>query len=170
MSQNIPEIRQNSIGIGDLNITEIRIPAVLTWDTDTSVSVPFAPPVTVQIGVPIVDMPGCVEAHEANEKDNFKINEDDPKGVKTFCDAGVPSFNPIDYNKSKLKYEYKTPVPAFEEQILVLHHQRQQHQKQELQIQKILYQKLNVLPRNNCQRNLLVSSLTVVGKKLLDIN
>ena len=114
MSQNIPEIRQNSIGIGDLNITEIRIPAVLTWDTDTSVSVPFAPPVTVQIGVPIVDMPGCVEAHEANEKDNFKINEDDPKGVKTICDAGVPSFNPIDYNKSKLKYEYKPPVPAFE--------------------------------------------------------
>ena len=66
MSQNIPEIRQNSIGIEDLNITEIRIPAVLTWDTDTSVSVPFAPPVTIQIGVPIVDMPGCVEAHEAN--------------------------------------------------------------------------------------------------------
>ena len=114
MSQNIPEIRQNSIGIEYLNITEIRIPAVLTWDTDTSVSVPFAPPVTIQIGVPIVDMPGCVEAHEANEKDNFKINEDDPKGVKTFCDAGVPSFNPIDYNRSKLKYEYAPPVPAFE--------------------------------------------------------
>ena len=27
------------------------------------------------------------------------LEEDDPKGVKTFCDAGVPSFNPIDYNK-----------------------------------------------------------------------
>ena len=57
-------------------------------------------------------MPGCVEAHEVNEEDNFKINEDDPKGVKVFCDGQMPSFTPMDYNKNKLKYEYEQPVPV----------------------------------------------------------
>ena len=31
--------------------------------------------------------------------------------MKTFCDAGVPSFNPLDYNKDKLEFEYEPPVP-----------------------------------------------------------
>jgi hypothetical protein len=110
MSQ-IPEIRSNDIRMEELRINEIRIPEVLTWNTDTSIAIPRTPPVTTQVGVPIIDMPGCVEAHELNEKDNFKINEDDPKGVKTFCDAGVPSFGAMDYNKDKLDFKRETPVP-----------------------------------------------------------
>ena len=45
------------------------------------------------------------------------FNEDDPKGVKVYCDAGVPSFNPLDYNKDELKFEYEAEVPP------VNHHQ-----------------------------------------------
>ena len=48
----------------------------------------------------IVDIPGCVEAHEVDE-DNIILTEDDPKGTKTFCDADVPSFNPIDFSTHK---------------------------------------------------------------------
>ena len=66
-------------------------------------------PVTNQIGVPIVDIPGCVEAHEVDE--NNMLESDDPKGVKVYCDGQAPSFNPIDYNKDKLKYEYEPQVP-----------------------------------------------------------
>ena len=62
---------------------------------------PVAPPVTTQIGVPVVDMPGCVEAHEQNNKEKRNPSEDDPNGVMVFCDAGMPSFNPMDYNKDK---------------------------------------------------------------------
>ena len=89
----------------NINIKDISIDAISTYRY-TPPSIPAAPPVTVNIGTPIVDMPGCVEAHEVNEEDNFKINEDDPKGVKVFCDGQMPSFNPMDYNKNKLKYEY----------------------------------------------------------------
>lgn len=102
---DIPEIRVRDLGVGPIDIwvaPEPRTPAV-----------PPIYPVTTQIGVPIVDMPGCVEAHEANQDDNFKINEDDPKGVKIFCDAGVPSFNPMDYNRSRLKMSGERPVPEF---------------------------------------------------------
>ena len=102
----IPEIT----GV-NINIKDISIDPISTYRY-TPPSIPAAPPVTVNIGTPIVDMPGCVEAHEVNEEDNFKINEDDPKGVKVFCDGQMPSFNPMDYNKNKLKFEYEQPVPV----------------------------------------------------------
>ena len=47
----------------DINIGEIDIPRVVT-DTQNYTSTPLAPPVVVNIGVPIVDVPGCVEAHQ----------------------------------------------------------------------------------------------------------
>ena len=106
---SIPDIRINNIDIGDIDVNPItvRIP-------------PPAPvyrslPVTVDIGVPIVDMPGCVEAHEQNttkEKSGI-LGDDDPKGVKVYCDAGVPSFNPMDYNRDELEFTYEAPVPAY---------------------------------------------------------
>lgn len=103
----IPEIT----GV-DIDIKDIEINPITTYRF-TPPSVPTAPPVTVEIGVPIVNIPGCVEAHEQNtsrEKSGI-LSEDDPKGVKTFCDAGVPSFNPINYNKDKLKFDNKAPIP-----------------------------------------------------------
>ena len=104
------EIRD--IGINDVNIPDIQVYRPPGWTTNPS-SIFVAPPITQQVGVPVVDMPGCVEAHEQNttrEKSGV-LNEDDPKGVKVFCDAGVPSFNPIDYNKDELKFEYEQQVP-----------------------------------------------------------
>ncbi len=112
MPAEIPNINTTEIKIDTLRINDIRIPDVLTWNTDTSVSIPYAAPVVVDIGTPIVDMPGCVEAHEVDE--NNRLEEADPKGTKVFCDAGVPSFNPIDYNKGKLKFEREVPVPPIE--------------------------------------------------------
>ena len=111
---NIPEI---NIKTSEINIRELNIPDVLTTVIpETRYSIPNAPPVTVTIGVPVVDMPGCVEAHEQNsdkEKSGI-ISEDDPKGVKTYCDSSTPSFDPIDYNKDKLDFTEETPVPAYE--------------------------------------------------------
>ena len=72
---------------------------------------PPAAPVTQQVGVPIIDIPGCVEAHEQDDGKNKNLTGDDPKGVKVYCDGQVPSFNPIDYDRNKLKYEYEAPIP-----------------------------------------------------------
>jgi hypothetical protein len=103
---DIPQIRTDNIRIRDLDIGPINI-----W-TAPEARIPSVPPiypVTNMIGVPVVDMPGCVEAHERD--DNNQLEIDDPKGVKVYCDAGTPSFNPMDYNKNKLKLERETPVP-----------------------------------------------------------
>mgnify|MGYP006229562841 CR=1 FL=1 len=110
---NIPEI---NIKTSEINIRELNIPDISTTVVpEPSYSIPNTPPVTVTIGVPVVNIPGCVEAHEQNsgkEKSGI-ISEDDPKGVKTYCDSAAPSFDPIDYNKDKLDFTEEIPVPAY---------------------------------------------------------
>ena len=105
-------IEEIGIDINEVNIPDIRVYQPPTWATDAN-AIFAAPPVTQEVGVPVVDMPGCVEAHEQNsskEKSGI-LSEDDPKGVKVYCDAGVPSFNPLDYNKDELEFEYEPQVP-----------------------------------------------------------
>ena len=103
------EIR--NINIRNIEVRDIRIPYWMTQEP----SVPYAPPVTVQIGVPVIDIPGCVEAHEqnTNREKNGILNEDDPKGVRVFCDAGLPSFNPINFNEEVELPTPKPPIPPY---------------------------------------------------------
>ena len=99
--------------IRDINIrnVEIRNVNIPNWMTNQP-RLPGAPPVTVQIGVPVIDIPGCVEAHLDNKQGtNDKLVEDDPDGARVFCDGNMPSFNPIDYNPEELQYEQPPPKP-----------------------------------------------------------
>jgi hypothetical protein len=101
----IPDIR---INIGDIGIREIDIPRSLT--SESPLAVPIYPPVTTEIGIPIVNIPGCVEAHKDSDRNTNLKNEDD-KGTMTLCDAGTPSYNPIDYDTNKIKLEQEAPPP-----------------------------------------------------------
>ena len=105
----IPDIRLNN-----LNIRDVVIPDVPRWmSTDPPQAVPILPPVTMEIGTPIVNIPGCVEAHKDN-KENVNLREEDDKGVMTLCDAGTPYFVAIDYDRNKLEYtttQKDPPVP-----------------------------------------------------------
>ena len=60
--------------------------------------IPKTPPVTVTIGSPIVDVPGCVEANPNGPG----LVKDDPNGNVVLCDGQVPSFNPINYEPNQL--------------------------------------------------------------------
>tara|TARA_R100000278_G_scaffold122778_1_gene109902 strand:+ start:345 stop:1052 length:708 start_codon:yes stop_codon:yes gene_type:complete len=104
----IPEVR-----IPEIRIREINIPEIPEYLTNASFSIPSVPPVVLEIGIPIVDVPGCVEAHETNNPKNNQIVSDDPKGVKTFCDAGIPSYNPIDFNAADHIQSPVVPVPPY---------------------------------------------------------
>ena len=97
--------------IRDIRNVEVRDINVPSWMT-TPPRLPSAPPVTVEIGVPIIDIPGCVEAHLDNKKGtNDKLVEDDSDGARVFCDGNMPSFNPIDYNPEELQYTQPPPEP-----------------------------------------------------------
>ena len=105
----IPDIRLNN-----LNIRDVVIPDVPRWmSTDPPQAVPILPPVTMEIGTPIVNIPGCVEAHKDN-KENVNLRDEDDKGVMTLCDAGTPYFVAIDYDRNKMEYtttQKEPPVP-----------------------------------------------------------
>jgi len=83
-----------------IGVREIYVPQVPTWAIDLPLSIPQAPPVTLQIGFPTVEMPGCVEARET--QGNNKLIEDDPQGTLTLCSGpGMPYFNPPEFDPSK---------------------------------------------------------------------
>ena len=105
ISMEIPDISTKGIDIRDVTIPEVR-----DWAVSAPTAIPPASPIVDQVGVPIVDIPGCVEAHESNNKSNT-VGVDDENGLVTYCDAGVPSFNPLDYDTNKMDFEYETPVP-----------------------------------------------------------
>ena len=99
---DIPDIR---IGIREINIRDIP-----SWLKEPPEAIPPSVPVTQEVGVPVVNIPGCVEAHESNSKSN-KIGIDDENGLVTYCDGQAPSFNPINYNPDEMEFEYKQEVP-----------------------------------------------------------
>ena len=111
----IPQIRSGQIRDIGITINEIGVNSIPVFDpskVNSSISVP--PPVTVNIGTPIVDVPGCVEAHEQNSKREKSgvLSEDDPKGVKTYCDGQMPSFNPIQYEPDRMVFREENKLPV----------------------------------------------------------
>ena len=79
-------------------IQDIQIPPVNSIFTGLPIALPQSPPVTVTIGSPIVNIPGCVEYNPNGPG----VIKDDPNGTYIICDATVPSFNPIEYDQDEL--------------------------------------------------------------------
>jgi hypothetical protein len=84
----IKEIRITGNPIPDVNIFDSNIPQVFTG---------YPIPVTVNLGFPVVDMPGCVETRETDD-----LREVDPRGNMIFCDGQVPSFNPPNFEPNQM--------------------------------------------------------------------
>ena len=108
--RQIPEL---DINIRTSGIRDIYLPETRTWVVDPPVAIPPTVPVTESIGSPVINMPGCVQAHESKNKSKTII-EDDPDGVMVLCDAGTPSFNSMDYEPEGMVYEYEAPVPEID--------------------------------------------------------
>ena len=87
-----------------IEIKEIEIPVIRIWEAEV--------PTLDLIYKPIVDIPGCVDAHRNNLTE--LINED---GLGTYQACGsfdMPSYEPLEYNPSE--FIYVTPNQASQEQ------------------------------------------------------
>ena len=84
----IKPIQIRGTGIPDLNVLDNSIPQVFTG---------YPVPVTVDIGFPVVDIPGCVEARNTED-----LQQNDPRGNAVFCDGNVPSFNPPNFEPNQI--------------------------------------------------------------------
>jgi len=111
----IPSIVIHGGNVPTIRTTTIFMPP--SWLTDNPPqAIPIYGPVASpdMIGVPIIDMPGCVEAHEQNSNSimkNKNLEKDDPDGVRVYCDAGVPSFDAMNYEPEQLIITREAEVP-----------------------------------------------------------
>lgn len=101
--------------IEEINIQEVGTPSWMY----TTPSVPDNyVPVTINLGFPVVDLPGCVEYHQDNKKDYSKtpldrdLVNDDEDGMTILCPHGqYPSYNTINYEPEQLTPVIPTPPP-----------------------------------------------------------
>ena len=96
----IPDIQVDSISIPDNSIDKV------------SPNIPNVQPVTLNLEQPnlIFEIPGCVEAHP-DSGSNKKLKTDDDRGVQVYCDAGMPSYNPVDYRPEDIEPTPEATTP-----------------------------------------------------------
>ena len=101
--------------IEEINIRGVSVPEIPIVNPNVSTPlVPWAPPVTVNIGSPIVDMPGCVEAHTEDKGKSPSLPKEDPEGTVTFCDGQYPSYDAMEYTPEQLVIQRDVPPPEVE--------------------------------------------------------
>ena len=99
---SIPDIGIQSVGID-------RIPAPnIHYYVPHTQTVPFI----LNIGSPVVDMPGCVKYHpdSAKNRETPNLKEDDSK-TKTLCDGEYPMYDAMDYTPEDLQIYTETAPP-----------------------------------------------------------
>ena len=104
--------------IKNIEVENISVPQIHSRDWLIPNVPSNHPPITTQIGFPIVDMPGCVKMHKDNKDhvtnmpfDHDLVNQDD-NGVTTLCPHGeYPSYDAMDYQPENLIITRETPPP-----------------------------------------------------------
>ena len=104
--------------IDEINVGTIGVPQIHTHRIPYTNIPIHRVPVTLQIGNPIVDIPGCVDMHQDNKDhvtrlpfDKDLVNQD-PKGSVTLCPHGeYPSYNAMDYQPEQLLIQKEVPPP-----------------------------------------------------------
>ena len=112
----IPIIDIGNNTIRYVGVTNVRnIADVRVFMNNAPTVIPPTVPVTMQVGTPVVNMPGCVKVHKENAKNpqnrNKMLVDDDPKGNTVLCDAGAPYYEPAEYDYRDLTWQTITQEP-----------------------------------------------------------
>ena len=87
-----------------IEIKEVYIPKIRTWEVQ--------PPILDLIYKPVVDIPGCVDAHRNNL--TGLINEDELGTYQACGTFNIPSYEPLEYNPAD--FQYTAPAKQQEQQ------------------------------------------------------
>ena len=107
--------------INEIEVPNITIPNVVSnqhWLNGIPNVPSNHPPITTQIGFPIVEIPGCVKMHQDNKDhvsklpfDKDLVNQDE-KGTTTLCPHGeYPSYEAMEYTPEQLIIQRENPPP-----------------------------------------------------------
>ncbi len=103
-----------TIEIEEVSVQEVYVP---NWIQQQPTVDYLVPPVILNIGNPIVNMPGCVKSHRDNQyhKSGLPVDknlvEQDPDKAMILCDAEVPSYDAMNYEPEQLIIVREAPVP-----------------------------------------------------------
>ena len=101
--------------IRDANINDVNIPRIPAFNfVEQPPAYQYIPPVTVNIGSPIVDLPGCVEFHKDERLKRENLPTDDEDGTVVLCDGQVPSYDAMNYEPEQLIIQTEVPPPVVE--------------------------------------------------------
>ena len=90
--------------IPKIEIKEVYVPKIRLWEVQ--------PPILDIIYKPVVDIPGCVDAHRNNL--TGLINEDEFGTYQACGTFNIPSFEPLEYNPAN--FIYTAPAEQEEQQ------------------------------------------------------
>ena len=96
--------------IPEIGVPAISVPEIPTWQSMPPQSIPKEPPITLLLGWPIAEVPGCVETRTA-QPGNLDAYDTDPKGNFVVCDGTMPSFPAMDFTPGTLTYGPAKPPP-----------------------------------------------------------
>lgn len=94
--------------IPEIGVQSVTVPEIPSWQSIPPQSIPNAPPITLQLGFPIADIPGCVETRNT-QPGNSDAYDADPKGNLVVCDGTLPSYRPLDFTPGTLTYGSAKP-------------------------------------------------------------
>jgi hypothetical protein len=106
----MPEIPE--VGVGSIGVGRVYVPEIPAWRGIPPQSIPQEPPITLMLGFPVANIPGCVETRNA-QPGNESAYDNDPKGNFVVCDGTMPSFNAMDFTPGTLTYGSAKP-PAID--------------------------------------------------------
>ena len=102
------------IHVKEVNIPNIYLPDWMSRQPNVD---HLVPPVVLNIGNPIVDIPGCVKMHRDNQYHNNglpidrNLVENDPDRAMIVCDAEVPSYDAMNFEPEQLIITREAEVP-----------------------------------------------------------
>ena len=113
---SIPKIQVNQVQTYQIpDVQNVYIPRWMTTQPNVDYLIP---PVVINIGNPILNIPGCVKMHKDDKrhKNNIPIDknmvENDSKGAMTLCpDGSYPSYDAMNYEPEQLQMTYSTEAP-----------------------------------------------------------
>jgi len=102
-----------------IHVKEVDIPNIYTpdWMSLQPNVEHLVPPVVLNIGNPIVNIPGCVKMHRDNQYHNNglpidrNLVENDPDRAMIVCDAEVPSYDAMNFEPEQLIITREAEVP-----------------------------------------------------------
>ena len=99
------------MNIPDIGVAEVSIPDVGIYlpPARRELLMPSLPP-GVSMALPVIQIPGCVEAHVDSDLQT-ELTTSDPSQVRIYCDAGMPAFDPMAYQPYLQQVDKQPAIP-----------------------------------------------------------